>query len=324
MSHLDDGLIQELLDGEVPSQELPPIQAHLASCAECSARLDEARDFASASDEMIGWLDEPEVKASVAPVTAPDIAPRPKLATWPRNVAWAASLMLAVGLGYSARGGRVPSTPVTPAGSIANPIQQGEETPARDESAADRSANIAASPPASTTPRRSAGATPAPVTLAEREAAKASTENVALGAAADASRQASESELMQPRDALGGSRRERADAVPVERQLNAPAASAAGAVAPQLLARDQTTAKASEARATLDSLGTPVGTVFRIEGLELLRSVLSGDDLRLVYRHPDGEVTLVQRRVGAQMAWHLEAPVDFPAAVLRELRARVK
>ncbi len=322
MSHLDDGLIQELLDGEVPSTALAPIQAHLASCAECSARLDEARDFASTSDEMIAWLDEPDVTVPVVPVATPDIAPRRTAATWPRNVAWAASLMLAVGLGYTARGGLVPTTPVTPAGPVAAPMPRGGGTAARDEAANALTESAADSSPTPAEPRRATAAEPAPTPPADRDAAKQAADNAAVGSTEDASRQASESGVMQPRDALGGSRRERADAVPVERQLDAPAAM--GAAAPRLVARDQSTTKASEARATLDSLGTPIGTVFRIEGLELLRSELSGNEVRLVYAHPDGEVTLVQRRVGTQMAWHLVAPADFPAAVLRELRARVR
>ena len=98
MSHLDDGLIQELVDGEVSSRDLPPIQAHLASCAACTARLAEARELAGEADTMLGWLDE-EIASTGAVAPAPDIAPQPRVATWPRNLAWAASLVLAVGLG---------------------------------------------------------------------------------------------------------------------------------------------------------------------------------------------------------------------------------
>lgn len=329
MSHLDDGLIQELLDGEVPSKDLAPIQVHLASCQECTARLEEARDFASVSDEMIGWLDEPEIKAPVAPVRVPDIAPRPRVATWPRNVAWAASLMLAVGLGYTARGGLVPTTPVTTTTTTttptptAIPVQGGGGATDRDEVASGRTTMALESAPAPTTSQHDAVAEPAPATPVERDAAKPAAGNIGLSATADSSRQASESEVKQSLDAQAGARRERADAAPVARRAAAPTA-AAGAAAPQLVARDQATAKASEARATLDTLGTPVGTVFRIEGLELRRSALAGDEVRLVYAHPDGEVTLVQRRVGAQMAWHLVVPAAFPAAVLHELRARVR
>ena len=53
-SHLDDGTIHELLDGEIPSAQLPPLQAHLAACAECRARLDSARELVDFSDELTG------------------------------------------------------------------------------------------------------------------------------------------------------------------------------------------------------------------------------------------------------------------------------
>ena len=99
MQHLDDGVIQEMIDGEIASRDLPPLQAHLASCDACRARLEAARMAASEADELLLMLDEVEPSAPVAsPVVVPITRPH-----WSRNLAWAASLMLAVGLGYAGR-----------------------------------------------------------------------------------------------------------------------------------------------------------------------------------------------------------------------------
>ena len=59
MSHLDDGMIHALLDGEIPSAELPPIQAHLGACAECRARLAEEQELLETSDRLIDLIEVP-------------------------------------------------------------------------------------------------------------------------------------------------------------------------------------------------------------------------------------------------------------------------
>jgi anti-sigma factor RsiW len=59
MSHLDPGLLHELLDGEIPSSELAPIQAHLASCEECRARLENARQLQLDADGLVAAIEVP-------------------------------------------------------------------------------------------------------------------------------------------------------------------------------------------------------------------------------------------------------------------------
>lgn len=101
-SHLDDGIIQELLDGEVPSTALPPLQAHLAACAECRARLELARAMMAEADDLIELLDEPASPVQAPPVALP--ARRAGSRPWLRQLAWAASVVVAVGAGWYARG----------------------------------------------------------------------------------------------------------------------------------------------------------------------------------------------------------------------------
>ena len=45
MSHLDEGTLHSLLDGELETHEVAEIQAHLGSCSACGLRLREVREF---------------------------------------------------------------------------------------------------------------------------------------------------------------------------------------------------------------------------------------------------------------------------------------
>ncbi|MES1259608.1 MAG: zf-HC2 domain-containing protein [Gemmatimonadota bacterium] len=100
MSHLDLGTIHELLDGEIPSSRLAPIQAHLASCAECRTLLAEERALADGVDELISAIEVP----NVAPQGAAPPAAAPRRGRRLRDLAWAATVVIAAGLGYALRG----------------------------------------------------------------------------------------------------------------------------------------------------------------------------------------------------------------------------
>lgn len=88
MSHVDDGRLNALLDGELPPAEVREVQAHLAGCTECARRLEEARGFLAEAGELLAVLvpgvpsDAPAMPpvAKAPPVTrkeeSPLIAPR--------------------------------------------------------------------------------------------------------------------------------------------------------------------------------------------------------------------------------------------------------
>jgi|CXWL01.1.fsa_nt_gi hypothetical protein len=166
-SHLDDGTIHELLDGEIPSAQLPPLQAHLASCAECRARLDSARTLVDFGDELIELLDDPPVAAPVATVVTTLPTPsRP----WIRQLAWAASIAVAVGAGWYVRGDVQRVLPPVP---VDSPIADA----------------ISAVPPAVVTapaagPERTTASGTAPSTAAERPALLRDRQEVAAKTAA--------------------------------------------------------------------------------------------------------------------------------------------
>jgi anti-sigma factor RsiW len=102
-SHLDEGVLNALLDGEIPSSEIPALQAHLTGCEACQSRLEESRALRDQAFALIDVLDE----ATEAPVGAAVIPLRPReparrRRVWATGLAWAASLALAATAGFYA------------------------------------------------------------------------------------------------------------------------------------------------------------------------------------------------------------------------------
>jgi len=102
MWHPDEGTLNALLDGEVPSAEALELERHLSDCAECRARLIEARSFRADALALIGEIDpviEPAMPVSAR--GAQPAAPRPGRRRSPMTIglAWAASILLAVSAG---------------------------------------------------------------------------------------------------------------------------------------------------------------------------------------------------------------------------------
>lgn len=57
MSHVDDGQLNALLDRELDPAEQRLVEGHLASCAQCRSRLEEARAFLVQSGQLLEQLD---------------------------------------------------------------------------------------------------------------------------------------------------------------------------------------------------------------------------------------------------------------------------
>ena len=84
MSHLDEGTLHAMLDGELEPNDVAEIQAHLASCSSCGLRLREVREFLDEADRLIASVEMDGAAAApmrrLAPVEAtPDMA-RPEAA----------------------------------------------------------------------------------------------------------------------------------------------------------------------------------------------------------------------------------------------------
>lgn len=136
MSHIDDGRLNALLDGELEAAEASEVRAHIATCADCAKRLEAARRFLSEAATLLGALELPAALSAPAPArrvskTAKEVAididgathQSPAIRanlpeTVPRGIpsaprrfdfttlAWAATIVLAVGVGYLANEAR--------------------------------------------------------------------------------------------------------------------------------------------------------------------------------------------------------------------------
>jgi hypothetical protein len=188
MSHLDEGTLHALLDGELEMSEMAEIQAHLGSCAACGSRLREVKQFLMEADRLVAEMqvdahgrapmeqpprrDQPPVEPLFreppdpwegAPVLLiPDNPDPGELSRrWLKKLAWAATIVVTVGAGYIGlqvrRGGAAPF--LTDAGPVAS-TREVAPTPAssalvaagadsgRAAASADRSAKPTSPPPA--------------------------------------------------------------------------------------------------------------------------------------------------------------------------------
>lgn len=335
MSHLEEGLLHALLDGEIASAELPPIQAHLAACAECRARLEEEREFRAEADGLVEMVEVPAPGSG----EGRGISARPKSGTragrrW-RDLAWAASLVAAVGLGYAAHGWRAPGAapPTAPSETLT-------QSAAKEESDKAMSQPPPASKPVSA--------------FADRAESREGVTRMNRRIAPPPMRERSETSVVGPR---------------LEAKLSAaePAAGVTGAAAPANLAatpppaptvaasqgvRDQakpeqfrldevvvmrgaggrlgmaklaaTPASRPDTISFQDALSRLGGAMRLIEGLVPVRLEGQGVVVFVVYPVRGGELLLAQQRVDGRLEYRLIAPPDFPADSLERLRARVR
>lgn len=146
MSHLDEGTLHALLDGELEVTEVKEIQAHLGSCTSCGSRLREVKEFLGESDRLVAAVQFPgshshpgaAAQATVAPpaprrreiqreppsydgppppLLIPDNPDASQRWRWLGGLRWVALVALAVGAGYIAnefrRGGEAQSVLAT-------------------------------------------------------------------------------------------------------------------------------------------------------------------------------------------------------------------
>ena len=129
MSHIPDGLLHAYLDGALDhlgEGESAEVRAHLDACADCRARLEGERELREAAGALLSDAD-PGVPAmpsfeelrrrardtsrTVAQPTTPDVdtsppGHKPRSGGPSRNwgLAWAATILLSLGLGWAGRG----------------------------------------------------------------------------------------------------------------------------------------------------------------------------------------------------------------------------
>lgn len=322
MQHLEDGLLHALVDGEVPSAELAPIQAHLEGCIECRNRLEQTRSLAGESDQLIGFIDVPP-SGERATVPAAGVGParvRAGLPGWIKPAALAASLILAVAIGYA--GGQREMFQAS--GERDSIIALGSSRPGADEPAP-----VPATPPAQ--PSRESAAGNASTRLQRRAAAPREQanelEDLAKSDRAEGQRRAEPAPAvkteslvvtLQPPALQAARDRLAMDSVRSGRPASITAAPSAGRSAQKAAAAPVPAAAMEEMRAVAAVAATPIdffeavrllgGQIRLIEGLNPSRLEAIGSAVRVIYALPGGELVLEQRRDADSIAIVLTAP----------------
>jgi hypothetical protein len=109
MQHPEEGTIHAWIDGALGPAEAGALEAHVVSCAECSARVAEARGLVAASSRIVSHLDA--VPGNVIPA-----APAKRRNLWLRSPwpsAIAATLIIGIGIVNSRDRGE-PARAITP------------------------------------------------------------------------------------------------------------------------------------------------------------------------------------------------------------------
>ena len=130
MLHADDGTLHAYLDGELSALEVARLEAHLAECAPCRARVAEARDVVARSSRILALAEPPE---RTAPPLHQLRHPRPVLRLRV-PLAWAAGIaavLLGGWLAIGTIGSReaVPASEVEASGALAVRLE-GDTAPA--------------------------------------------------------------------------------------------------------------------------------------------------------------------------------------------------
>ncbi len=102
MSHVDEGTLHAYLDGELPSGDRATLEAHVAQCATCRTALADERALRDRASAVLGRARPLERPTPPFEQIRRTPARRPWHVRMP--FAWAASIVLALGVGYLLRG----------------------------------------------------------------------------------------------------------------------------------------------------------------------------------------------------------------------------
>ena len=176
MSHVDDGTLNALVDGELDVHQRAAVEVHLAACGDCARRVAEATALAQQVTSLLTTLDvfEPPVRTMPAPMPTEAPVSRPPARRSPitlRRLAMAASVLLVAGVSYEVgRRNDSAAVPVAtpesaPLGAIRDPNADAVGGAVAASSAALPS-SPAVSSPAVSSPAVSSPAAAAPIVMA--------------------------------------------------------------------------------------------------------------------------------------------------------------
>lgn len=322
MLHLDEGTLHALVDGEIPSSDLPPLQNHLAACASCRTALEEARALAGETRDLVETLEVP-VGAPRHLATGDAIRARPARSVPWHRLAWAATVVVAVGLGYGARDLLPP--PSAPDDPIISRVVQDDSAgppPApvspRPEPPSD--AFVAPRPPQERRETKAKEEKPPPESSTREPTAKATGEGQPPAAPNALRRTVGGNAL----DALSPQLRDQ-PATPVPARPVQLAESRRDAPVQDLLTfRGRASAAAEEDALTLDeAMRWSTGRLRLLPDLVPAGLSRRGDTLQITYLLGTRVVVLEEIFHPDTVLLRLRAAADFPADSLAALRARL-
>lgn len=295
MSHVDEGELTAYADGAYTPGEpdAERIALHLTECVNCRNRLAQAQALGGRAAEILAVA----APASFAVPSFDELraAAKPQRRTMRAiPMTWAASVLLAVGLGWFGRDAMLQQQAVT---EMARTASQPAES---QEMAADAATDLASPPP--TSPSAAAPA-PAPVASALVPAPERQR-SAAAGAEADQSAGRAETrDAARPESDVAGESRDLARVGAATGQSAKVAAAPPPAAALQLTDNVEYITVAEAERRNIP--------LHRVPELEVLRVGLVGDDVRIEQKLPDGKVvTLLQSAVLIERPL---VPRDVPA-----------
>jgi anti-sigma factor RsiW len=162
MSHLDEGMLHALLDGELDLAEVSEIQIHLGTCVACGSRLQEVKQVLAEADRLVGAVEMPagtrraipERPRSSTPTSIPEpdhwneapvlLLPEEEEASlrrtrWVNRLRWVAVIAVVVGAGKVITSAVRPNEPklerdLTSASPSVPPVVVSEQERRRPES----------------------------------------------------------------------------------------------------------------------------------------------------------------------------------------------
>jgi hypothetical protein len=315
MSHVDDGTLHAFLDGALPRGEAGTmaVEAHLAVCADCGARLERERAVKERAGEVLkgatplvtAMPDFDEILArhgsqATQPSPATRAAGRARgPARSPVPLAWAASVVLALGAGWMAH-------------ALRDTVDLGPEASVTEAMAPERmAADADGAPVAGTQPTAEDAANKTDAPAVSRQAAAPATGTGAGSADAEppsapppATQRASAPPAVAA-DAMAAETTARA----LERERNVVESADIGLLGAAAFSAEAATGMRIWRPVTDSDAETHLGTVpARLDGLETVGTYagLAGDTalVRMLYRLEDGRMveTIEQSRSGGATA----------------------
>lgn len=337
MSHLDEGVLHAVLDGEIPARDLADIRKHLTDCQECQDRFAEAREF---RDEALGMIERLD--------PAPTATPAPGQPRWRIPLAWAATIVGALGLGYavggvqsrSGVGAAIPTEvalapPPMPTAAAAAPTTTAGE---RDELRPQREVAEPPRPRIATLPeanrvvsRPDVAADSSPATMPSKGLASRPTpptpptlEKVVPAPAATSA------EVKDARDERAAASVQSLAKLPQSLADDADRGGAQSRARRQDLLRTDGPVipnPADQRRRTISAVAAIAalgGSIRLVDGLTPARFEQQGEVVRVVYRTAVGTLVLEQWRAGELLAHELIPPREAPADSVRAWESRVR